>query len=193
MTGPAGKCAEDSERPRKARHTAAEAGGLVPSQQPGVVGRVLPAASVLWPRLSSTGTEPPRESLAGTRVQGLGGQGAGHGWRELYSIHQDSFQPRLQALPERYPQCKPWEALLCVDSLNSPDGPETALTGVLRGQSSWSFSKAEKLMRSSTKMGKEAGAATVENSMEILKKLSIEVPYDPAIALLGRYLEKTLI
>ena len=139
---------------------------------------------------------PPRaqshleKALAGTRVQGLGGQGAGHGWRELYSIHQDSFQPRLQALPERYPQCKPWEALLCVDSLNSP---ETALTGVLRGQSSWSFSKAEKLMRSSTKMGKEAGAATVENSMEILKKLSLEVPYDPAIALLGSYLEKTLI
>ena len=33
----------------------------------------------------------------------------------------------------------------------------------------------------------QAGAATLENSMEVLKKLKIELPYDPAIALLGIY------
>ena len=33
----------------------------------------------------------------------------------------------------------------------------------------------------------QAGAATLENSMEVLKKLKIELPCDPAIALLGIY------
>ena len=35
--------------------------------------------------------------------------------------------------------------------------------------------------------------ATMENSMEALKKLKIEVPYDPAISLRGIYPEKTII
>ena len=34
---------------------------------------------------------------------------------------------------------------------------------------------------------------TMENSMEFLKKLEIELLYDPAIPFLGIYLEKTLI
>ena len=33
----------------------------------------------------------------------------------------------------------------------------------------------------------QAGAATLENIMEVLKKLKIQLPYDPAIALLGIY------
>ena len=33
----------------------------------------------------------------------------------------------------------------------------------------------------------------MENSMEVLKKLNIELPYDTAIPLLGIYLEKTII
>ena len=33
----------------------------------------------------------------------------------------------------------------------------------------------------------QTGAATVENSMEFLKKLKIELPFDPAIPLLGLY------
>ena len=37
----------------------------------------------------------------------------------------------------------------------------------------------------------QAGVATLENSMEGLKKLKIELPYEPAIALLGIYLEDT--
>ena len=32
-----------------------------------------------------------------------------------------------------------------------------------------------------------------ENSMRFLKKLKLELPYDPAIPLLGIYLEKTII
>ena len=36
-------------------------------------------------------------------------------------------------------------------------------------------------------VGMQAGAATPENSMEFLKKLKIELPYHPAIALLGIY------
>ena len=35
------------------------------------------------------------------------------------------------------------------------------------------------------------GAATVENSMEAPQKLKIELPYDPAVPLLGIYLKKT--
>ena len=33
----------------------------------------------------------------------------------------------------------------------------------------------------------QAGAATLENRMEIPQKIKIELPYDPAIALLGIY------
>ena len=36
-------------------------------------------------------------------------------------------------------------------------------------------------------VGMQAGAATLENSMEIPQKIKIELPYDPAIALLGIY------
>ena len=35
------------------------------------------------------------------------------------------------------------------------------------------------------------GAATVENSMEAPQKLKIELPYDPAVPLLGILLKKT--
>ena len=34
---------------------------------------------------------------------------------------------------------------------------------------------------------------TVENSMEVPLKLNVELPYDPAIPLLGIYPEKTII
>ena len=42
-------------------------------------------------------------------------------------------------------------------------------------------------------MGKQIGAATVENSMEISQKktLKTELPYDPGIPLLGIYLKET--
>ena len=36
-------------------------------------------------------------------------------------------------------------------------------------------------------VGMQAGASTLENSMEVSQKLKIELPYDPAIALLGIY------
>ena len=34
---------------------------------------------------------------------------------------------------------------------------------------------------------------TMENSMEVLRKLNTELPYDPEIPLLGIYLDKTFI
>ena len=37
------------------------------------------------------------------------------------------------------------------------------------------------------------GAATMENSVAFLKKLKIELPYDPTIPLLGIYPDKTFI
>ena len=37
----------------------------------------------------------------------------------------------------------------------------------------------------------QTGAATRENSMEVPQKLKIELPYDPAIELLGVYPEDT--
>ena len=40
-------------------------------------------------------------------------------------------------------------------------------------------------------MGMQAGAATLENSMEVPQKVKIELPYDPAIALLGIYPKDT--
>ena len=40
-------------------------------------------------------------------------------------------------------------------------------------------------------VGMQAGAATLENSMEVPQKLKIELPYDPAIALLGIYSRDT--
>ena len=36
-------------------------------------------------------------------------------------------------------------------------------------------------------MGMQTGATTVENSMDFLKKLKTEQPFDPAILLLGLY------
>ena len=36
-------------------------------------------------------------------------------------------------------------------------------------------------------VGMQTGAATLENSVEVLKKLKIELPYDLGIALLGIY------
>ena len=35
--------------------------------------------------------------------------------------------------------------------------------------------------------------ATIENSMQVLKRLKIELPYDPAISLLGTNSEETII
>ena len=40
-------------------------------------------------------------------------------------------------------------------------------------------------------VGMQAGAATLENNMEVPQKVEIEVPYDPAIALLGFYPKDT--
>ena len=40
-------------------------------------------------------------------------------------------------------------------------------------------------------VGMQTSTATMENSVEILKKLEIELPYDPAIPLLGIYTEET--
>ena len=37
----------------------------------------------------------------------------------------------------------------------------------------------------------QVGTTTPENSVEVLKKLKIELPYDPAIALLGIYPKDT--
>ena len=36
-------------------------------------------------------------------------------------------------------------------------------------------------------VGMQTDVATLENSMEVPQKLKIELPYDPAIALLGIY------
>ena len=40
-------------------------------------------------------------------------------------------------------------------------------------------------------VGMQAGAATLENRMEVPQKLKTELPYDPAIALLGIYPKDT--
>ena len=40
-------------------------------------------------------------------------------------------------------------------------------------------------------LGMQVGTATSENSVEVFKKLKIELPYDPAIALLGIYPKDT--
>ena len=42
-------------------------------------------------------------------------------------------------------------------------------------------------------VGMQTSAATMEKSMEVLKKLEIELPYDPAIPLLGIHTEETRI
>ena len=42
-------------------------------------------------------------------------------------------------------------------------------------------------------VGGNVNTATLENSMEVLKKLKIELPRDPAIPLLGMYLEKNMV
>ena len=36
-------------------------------------------------------------------------------------------------------------------------------------------------------VGRQTGAATLGNSMEVLQKVKTELPYNPAIALLGIY------
>ena len=51
----------------------------------------------------------------------------------------------------------------------------------------------EKREPSYTAGGNEVGAATMENSVRFLGKLKIELPYDPAIPLLGIYPDKTII
>ena len=51
----------------------------------------------------------------------------------------------------------------------------------------------EKRKPSCTVVGMQIDTATMENSMEVPKKLKIELPYDPAIPLLGIYPEKTII
>ena len=40
-------------------------------------------------------------------------------------------------------------------------------------------------------VGMQTSTATMENSVEILKKLEIELPYEPAISLLGIHTEET--
>ena len=42
-------------------------------------------------------------------------------------------------------------------------------------------------------VGMQTSTATMENSVEILKRLEIELPYDPAIPLLGINTEETRI
>ena len=42
-------------------------------------------------------------------------------------------------------------------------------------------------------MGMYIGAATMKNRTEVLRKLKIELPYDPAIPLLGIYPDKAII
>ena len=42
-------------------------------------------------------------------------------------------------------------------------------------------------------LGMQAGAATLETGWRFLKKLQIELPYNPAIALLGIYPKDTKI
>ena len=42
-------------------------------------------------------------------------------------------------------------------------------------------------------VGMQTGAVTLEYSMEVSKRLKIEIPYDPAIALLGIYSKNTKI
>ena len=42
-------------------------------------------------------------------------------------------------------------------------------------------------------VGMQTSTATMENSVEIPKKLEIELPYDPAIPLLGIHTEETRI
>ena len=42
-------------------------------------------------------------------------------------------------------------------------------------------------------VGMSVGAATMETVWRFLRKLKIELPYDPAIPLLGIYPEKTII
>ena len=42
-------------------------------------------------------------------------------------------------------------------------------------------------------VGMQIGATTMENSMEVIEKLKIDLPYDPAMPLLGMYPDKTII
>ena len=42
-------------------------------------------------------------------------------------------------------------------------------------------------------VGMSIGTAAMENNMQVLKKLKLELPYDPAIPLLVTYMKKTII
>ena len=42
-------------------------------------------------------------------------------------------------------------------------------------------------------VGMQTNPVTMENSVKILQKLEIELPYDPAIPLLGKHTEETRI
>ena len=42
-------------------------------------------------------------------------------------------------------------------------------------------------------VGAQTGAATLEKSMEVSQKLKLELPYNPAIALLGIYPKDTKV
>ena len=46
-------------------------------------------------------------------------------------------------------------------------------------------------MEPSCIVGLQISIATMENSMEVSQKLKTELPYDPAIPLLGIYLKKS--
>ena len=45
----------------------------------------------------------------------------------------------------------------------------------------------EDILKVTRILGMQAGAATLENSMEVPQKTKNRIPYDPAIALLGIY------
>ena len=47
------------------------------------------------------------------------------------------------------------------------------------------------IQKSTRLVGMQSSTATMENSVEILKKLKIELPYDPAIPLLGIHTKET--
>ena len=49
----------------------------------------------------------------------------------------------------------------------------------------------EKIESCALLVGMPTGAATMEKSMELLKKLKLELPYDPAIPFLGIYPQKS--
>ena len=59
------------------------------------------------------------------------------------------------------------------------------------GRSNFLLNMRRKRISFALLVGMQTGAATLENSMEDPQKLKIELPYDPAIALLGIYPKDT--